>query len=280
MIVVGGGVTGIEYATMFATLGVQVTVVDGRERLLDGCDREVVDALLDRARSVGIVFRLGEEVVGVDRLVHEMVAVQLENGKQLIGETALFCVGRIGNTEHLNLQAAGLEPDERGRLWCNENHQTWVPHIYGAGDVIGFPSLAGVSMEQGSHAVCCIFEQHRDRCEQTPCALFTIPEISMVGRNEEQLTAERVPFDAEVTRFPEIPCSPFAGDKTGMLKLLFHRDTRELLGVHSIGEMATEIVQMGQAVMAFGGTIDYFHDMTFHYANVTEPAGAEEVLTV
>lgn len=280
MIVVGGGTTGVEYATLFATLGVQVTVVDGRERLLDFCDREIVDALLDHARSLGVVFRLGEEVIGVDRLQNETAAVCLEGGEQLIGETVLVCVGRVGNTDELNLQAAGLEPDERGRLWCNEDHQTWASHIYGAGDVVGFPAQAGVSTEQGSREVCCAFDRECGQHEQTPSTLFAIPEISLVGRNEEDLTAESVPYEVDVVRFQDIPSGHLDGGETEMTKLLFHRDTRELLGVHSIGEMATEIVQIGQVVMAFGGSVDYFHEMTFNYARVAEPADAEEMLTV
>jgi len=270
MIVVGGGVIGIEYAIMFATLGVQVTVVDGRERLLDFCDREIVDVLLYHARSQGMILRLGEEVVGIDRLQHGMVGVQLESGKRLIAENALFSVGRVGDTENLNLAAAGLEPDERGRMWCNEDHQTWVPHIYGVGDVVGFPALASVSMEQGRRAVCHAFGQPFEGCKHMPYGLFTIPEISMVGKNEEQLTAEHVPYEVGVAQFREIARGHILGDKTGMLKLLFHRETRKLLGVHCIGESATEIIHVGQTVMAFGGTIDYFRDTVFNYPTIAE----------
>lgn len=270
MIVVGGGVIGIEYAIMFATLGVQVTVVDGRERLLDFCDREIVDVLLYHARSQGMILRLGEEVVGIDRLRNGMVGVQLESGKRLIAENALFSVGRVGDTENLNLPAAGLEPDERGRVWCNEDHQTWVPHIYGVGDVVGFPALASVSMEQGRRAVCHAFGQPFEGCVHMPYGLFTIPEISMVGKNEEQLTAERVPYEVGVAQFREIARGHILGDKTGMLKLLFHRETRKLLGVHCIGESATEIIHVGQTVMAFGGTIDYFRDTVFNYPTIAE----------
>jgi NAD(P) transhydrogenase len=270
MIVVGGGVIGIEYAIMFAILGVQVTVVDGRERLLEFCDREIVDALLYHARSLGMMFRLGEEVIQIDRLEQDLVAVQLESGKRLIGETVLFSVGRVGDTQDLNLPAAGLEPDDRGRLWCNDSHQTWVPHIYGVGDVVGFPALASVSMEQGRRAVCHAFSQPFDSCKQMPYGLFTIPEISMVGKNEQELTAEHVPYEVGIARFREIARGHIVGDQTGMLKLLFHRETRALLGVHCIGETATEIVHIGQTVMAFGGTIDYFRDTVFNYPTMAE----------
>ena len=230
MIVVGAGVIGIEYAIMLATLGVQVTVVDGRERLLDFCDTEIVDTLIYHARSLGIVFRLGEDVVGIQKLPQGMVFVQLESGKRLVSETVLFTVGRVGDTADLNLHAAGLEPDERGRLWCNENHQTWVPHIYGAGDVVGFPALASVSMEQGRRAVCHAFGQPFEACQQLPYGLFTIPEISMVGQTEQKLTADCVPYEVGIARYREIARGHIIGDTTGMLKILFHRHTRKAVG--------------------------------------------------
>ncbi|MCH8828300.1 MAG: Si-specific NAD(P)(+) transhydrogenase [Planctomycetes bacterium] len=270
MIVVGGGVIGIEYAIMFATLGVQVTVVDGRERLLEFCDREIVDALLYHARSLGMVFRLGEDVIGIERPNPQTAVVHLESGKRLIGESVLFSVGRIGDTAALDLPAAGLEPDERGRLWCNEDHQTWVPHIYGVGDVVGFPALASVSMEQGRRAICHAFGEEFKACEQMPYGLFTIPEISTVGLNEEQLTADHVPYEVGVARFREIARGHILGDEIGMLKLLFHRESRKLLGVHCIGETATEIIHIGQTVMAFDGTIDYFRDTVFNYPTMAE----------
>jgi NAD(P) transhydrogenase len=270
MIVVGAGVIGIEYAIMLATLGVQVTVVDGRERLLDFCDTEIVDTLIYQARSLGIMFRLGEDVVGIQKLPQGMVFVQLESGKRLVSETVLFTVGRVGDTAGLNLHEAGLEPDERGRLWCNENHQTWVPHIYGAGDVVGFPALASVSMEQGRRAVCHAFGQPFEACQHLPYGLFTIPEISMVGQTEQKLTADCVPYEVGIARYKEIARGHIIGDTTGMLKILFHRHSRKLLGVHCIGEAATEIVHIGQAVMALGGTIDYFRDTVFNYPTMAE----------
>jgi NAD(P) transhydrogenase len=270
LIVVGGGVIGLEYAIMFATLGVRVTVVDGRERLLEFCDREIVDALLFHCRSLGMVFRLGEDVIGVDRVDSDRVALHLESGKRLIGDSVLFTGGRIGDTAGLNLQAAGLDPDERGRLWCDENHRTLVPHIYGAGDVVGFPALASVSMEQGRRAVCHAFGQPFHACRHMPYGLYTIPEISMVGKSEEQLTKDRVPYEVGIARFREIARGQILGDKLGLLKILFHRTTRKLLGVHCIGETATEIIHIGQSVMAFDGTIDYFRDTVFNYPTMAE----------
>jgi NAD(P) transhydrogenase len=270
LIVVGGGVIGLEYAIMFATLGVRVTVVDGRERMLEFCDREIVDTLLFHGRSLGMVFRLGEDVIGVEHLAGERVAVQLESGKRLIGDSVLFTAGRVGDTDSLNLKAAGLEPDDRGRLWCDENHRTWVPHIYGSGDVVGFPALASVSMEQGRRAVCHAFGRPFQGCQHMPYGLYTIPEISMVGKSEEQLTKERVPYEVGIARFREIARGQILGDKLGMLKILFHRASRKLLGVHCVGETATEIIHIGQSVMAFDGTIDYFRDTVFNYPTMAE----------
>jgi NAD(P) transhydrogenase len=270
MIVVGGGVIGLEYASMFARLGVRVTVVDGRERVLEFCDREIVDTLLFHGRSLGMVFRLGEDVIGMDKITGDRVALQLESGKRLISDSVLFTAGRVGDTDELNLPAAGLEPDERGRLWCDENHRTWVPHIYGVGDVVGFPALASTSMEQGRRAICHAFGLAFQGCQHMPCGLDTIPEISMVGKNEEQLTKAHIPYEVGIARFSDIARGQVVGDKMGLLKLLFHRATRKLLGVHCIGETATEIVHIGQSVMAFDGTIDCFRDTVFNYPTMAE----------
>ncbi len=270
MIVVGGGVIGLEYAIMFATLGVQVTVVDGREQLLEFCDHEIIDTLLHQARSQGMTFRLGESVTDIHEPKPGLVAVELESGKRLLGETVLFSVGRVGDTAALRLQRAGLAADDRGRLKCNKHFQTEVPHIYAVGDVVGFPALASTSMEQGRRAVCHMLGREFDPCQHMPYGLFTIPEISMVGRNEQQLTADRVPYEVGIARFSEIARGQIAGDTTGMLKLLFHRESRKLLGVHAIGESATEIIHIGQAVMALDGTIDYFRDTVFNYPTMAE----------
>lgn len=270
MIVVGGGVIGLEYAIMFATLGVQVTVIDGRSQLLDFCDREIIETLLHHARSLGMVFRLGESVVSIREPKPGRVAVELESGKRLLGETVLFSVGRTGDTDALRLDRAGLEVDKRGRIACNSQFQTAVPHIYAVGDVVGFPALASASMEQGRHAACHMLGREFEPCQFMPYGLFTIPEISMVGQNEEQLTDARVPYEVGIARFSEIARGQIVGDVTGMLKLLFHRETRKLLGVHVVGEAATEIVHIGQAVMKLGGTIDYFRDTVFNYPTMAE----------
>lgn len=270
MIVVGGGVIGLEYAIMFAILGVEVTVVDGRERLLDFCDREIIDTLLYHARSLEMVFRLGEDVVGMDKQQNDTVVVHLESGKRLIADTALFSAGRVGDIDELNIGATGLETDERGRLWCNDDFQTWQPHIYGVGDIVGFPALASTSMEQGRRAVCAMFGQQYDHVNQLPYGLYTIPEISMYGKTEQELTKECVPYEVGVARFNEIARGHIAGDTHGMMKILFHRETKKLLGVHCIGETATELTHIGQAVMAFDGTIEYFRDTVFNYPTMSE----------
>ena len=270
MIVVGGGVIGIEYAIMFAILGVTVTVVDGRERLLEFCDREIIDTLLHHARSLGLILRLGENVVEIEKRSPGVVAVELESGKRLVAETVMFSVGRIGDTADLNLTAAGLEVDNRGRMECSEDHQTAVSHIYAVGDVIGFPALASVSMEQGRRAVCHALGQPFVGRKQMPYGLFTIPEVSVFGQSEQELTADRVPYEMGVSRFNEIARGQIMGDQTGLLKLLFHRESLKLLGIHCIGESATEIVHIGQAVMEHGGTLEYFRDTVFNYPTMAE----------
>lgn len=270
MIVVGAGVIGIEYAIMFATLGVRVTVVDGRERVLDFCDREIVDGLLHHARSLGMMLRVGEEVTSIVRSHSGAVAVELESQKRLVADTVLFSVGRTGDTESLNLEAAGLNVCKRGRIEANSDHQTAVPHIYAVGDVIGFPALASTSMQQGRRAVSHAFGQAFEPCTTIPYGLFTIPEISMIGPSEEQLTADRIPYEVGHANFHEIARGQIMGEHVGMLKLLFHRETRVLLGVHIIGDSATELIHIGQAVLAFGGTIDYFCDTVFNYPTLAE----------
>lgn len=270
MIVVGGGVIGLEYGIMFQTLGVQVTVVDGRDQLLPFCDREIVETLQYHSRSIGMVLRLGEDVVETTVRDNDRVAIELESGKRLVAESVLVAMGRCGDTEQLNLTATGLTPDDKGRITCSKHFQTDVPHIYAVGDVVGFPALASASMEQGRRAVRHAFGGDARPSGLMPYGLFTIPEISMVGESEETLTSAHVPYETGVARFREISRGQIAGDRTGMLKLLFHRETRKLLGVHCIGHGATEIIHIGQAVMHFDGTIDYFRDVVLNYPTMAE----------
>jgi NAD(P) transhydrogenase len=272
LVVVGAGIIGLEYASMFAALGVRVTLLDQRPTLLDFADREIVDNLCFHLRQLGTVFRLGEKVVqiGFDP-GRDRVFANLESGKVVHGQGLLYSVGRQANADQLNLGAAGLESDARGRLKVNENYQTAVPHIYAAGDVIGFPALASTSMEQGRLAGCHMFAQptHIPGI-LIPYGVYTIPEISMVGYTEEQLTHEKTPYEVGLAHYAELAKAQMLGDDQGLLKLLFDPKSLRLLGVHAIGERAAEIIHIGQAVLAFQGTIDYFRDTVFNYPTLAE----------
>lgn len=271
-IVVGAGVVGIEYASFLATLGTEVTLIDQRPGILDFVDREIIEALCYHLRQTGMTFRLGEKVtrVGIDEQ-RDRVFAELESGKRVAAEMLLYAVGRQANGDQLNLEAAGLQADSRGRLSVNQSLQTAVPHIYAVGDVIGFPALASTSMEQGRLASCHMFGvPFAHMPELFPYGIYTIPEISMVGRTEEQLTAKKVPYEVGIAKYAELAKSMMLGDKNGMLKLLFERNTHELLGVHAIGERATEIIHIGQAVLSYGGKVDYFRDAVFNYPTLAE----------
>lgn len=272
--VVGAGVIGCEYASMFAALGVRVTLIDKRPRLLPFVDEEICDALAYHLRENRVTLRLGEEVSGIERIEDDhavRVKIQLASGKQVITEKALYSIGRTGNTSRLNLEAAGLKTDSRGRLSVNANYQTSVPHIYAVGDVIGFPSLASTSMEQGRLAACHAFGvETRSVPELFPYGIYTIPEISMVGRNEEELTQQGVPYEIGKARYREIARGQIIGDSTGLLKLIFSSVDRKLLAVHIIGEGASDLVHIGQAVLAFGGKVDYFIETVFNYPTLAE----------
>ena len=272
--VVGAGVIGCEYASIFATLGVRVTLIDKYPRLLTFVDSEIVDALVYHLRRNRVIFRLGEQVTQIEPIDDERgqrVRIYLASGKQIVSEKALYSIGRTGQTAGLNLEAIGITPDERGRIKVNECFQTEVPHIYAVGDVIGFPSLASTSMEQGRLAACHAFDiEAKLLPELFPYGIYTIPEISTVGRNEEDLTESSVPYEVGKAQYREIARGQIIGDSTGLLKLIFHLETRKLLGVHIIGEGAAELVHIGQAVMAYGGPVDYFLDTVFNYPTLAE----------
>ncbi len=272
--VVGAGVIGIEYATIFATLGVRVTLVDKRDRLLPFIDREITDSLAYQMHQHRVTLRLGEEVSRIEPFTDdkgERVRITLASGKQIVSEAALYSIGRTGATDGLELKAAGVVPDERGRLKVNEHYQTNQPHIYAVGDVIGFPSLASTSMEQGRLAACHAFGQPADSVPGLfPYGIYTIPEISTVGKNEEELTADGIPYEIGKAQYREIARGQIIGDSAGLLKLIFNLDTRELLGVHIIGEGASELVHIGQAVLAHKGKIDYFVNTVFNYPTLAE----------
>ncbi len=271
--VVGGGVIGLEYASIFASLGVRVTLIDKRRRLLPFIDAEIVDALVYNLRQRRVTFRLGEEVSGIEVLddARESVRIQLASGKKIVAEKALYSIGRTASTASLNLEAAGIEPGKRGMLVVNENYQTQIDNIYAVGDVIGFPSLASTSMQQGRHASCHAFKHKIDQmADLFPYGIYTVPEISVVGKNEIELTEEGIPYEIGIAKYQEIARGQICGDKNGLLKLIFHIETRKLLGVHIIGEGASELIHIGQAVMAFGGQIDYFVTTVFNYPTLAE----------
>ena len=272
IIVVGGGVIGVEYTSMFAALGIRVTLIEKRGRLLEFADQEIIESLSYHLRDSRVTMRLGEEVDSVEELPEGGVVAHLESKKRIQGDALLYAVGRSGNVEALNLANAGIEADSRGRIPVDKDYRTKTPNVFAVGDVIGFPSLASVSMEQGRIAVARAFNDNSAHSDPTyyPYGIYTIPEISFIGKTEEQLTDEDVPYEVGVAYYREIARGQIRGDTTGRLKIVFHRETRHLLGVHIIGEGASELLHIGQAVMALGGKLDYFIDTVFNYPTLAE----------
>ncbi len=271
LIVVGGGVIGVEYACMFATLGVRVIIVEKRPRLLEFADTEMVEALSYHMRDRRATMRLSEEVESVEELPDGKVAANLASKKRIVADALLYAVGRAGNVEPLDLPAAGLTADDRGRIKVDQDFRTSVPHIFAVGDVIGFPSLASVSMEQGRIAAARAFglDVHSDPAGY-PYGIYTIPQISFIGKTEEQLTDEDVPYEVGIAYYREIARGQITGHVDGRLKLLFHRETLELLGVHIFGEDAAELLHIGQAVLLLKGKISYFKNTVFNYPTLAE----------
>jgi NAD(P) transhydrogenase len=270
MIVAGAGVIGIEYVSMFAALGTKVTVVEQRDRMLEFCDIEVVEALKYHLRDLAVTFRFGESVASVETHPEGAVAT-LRSGKKILADTVMYSAGRQGVSDNLNLPAAGLSADERGRIKVDEHFRTIVEHIYAVGDIIGFPALAATSMEQGrlaAHHAC--GEPVPPMDTHPPIGIYSIPEISFIGRTEDQLTADNVPFEVGVSRYRELARGQIIGDSYGVLKLLVSIDDRKLLGVHVFGTGATELVHIGQAVMGCGGTVDYLVEAVFNYPTLAE----------
>jgi NAD(P) transhydrogenase len=270
MIVVGGGVIGSEYATVLSAVGVRVTLVESRPRLMEFIDDEIAENLQFRMRDLGIRLRLGESVAKIE-IVDDHVEATMASNKKITADTLMYCIGRQGATEALNLKAAGLAADNRGRMKVNEFYQTAVPHIYAAGDVIGFPALAATAMEQGRLCACHMFKQITQPASPLfPYGIYTIPEISMVGETEQSLTKNNVPYEVGLARYREIARGQLIGDPNGMLKLLFHSESHRLLGVHAIGTGATELIHIGQTVMAAGMPMDYFVESVFNYPTLAE----------
>jgi NAD(P) transhydrogenase len=269
LVVVGAGVIGIEFASMFAALGTKVTVVDGRREMLDFCDREIVEALTYHLRELGVIFRFGEIVTTVKPHGADTLTT-LASGKQIVAEAVLYSAGRQGATGELALENAGLEADERGRIPVGPTYRTAADHIYAVGDVIGFPSLASTSAEQGrvASADACGFQARP--VGDLPFGIYAIPEISYVGKTELELTEAAIPYEVGVAHYRELARGQIMGETTGLVKLLVSPGDHKLLGVHAFGASATEVVHIGQAVMGLGGTIDFLVDTVFNYPTLAE----------
>ena len=273
LIVVGGGIIGIEYASMFAALQIEVIVVDKRERLLEFLDRESVEELMHQMRRQRVTFRLGEAVERLELTpgTSPRAIVYLESGKSIVGDQILFSVGRIGAAGRLNLEAVGLTPDARGRLTVDQQFRTAVPHIFAVGDVIGYPSLASTSFLQGRLAACYAFDvEVGPMSEHLPIGIYAMPEVSAIGPPEHELTQKKIPYETGIARYREIARGQILGDDSGFLKLLVHREDQRLLAVHAVGTGATELIHIGQAVMELGGGLQYFLQTVFNYPTLAE----------
>jgi len=271
-IVIGAGVIGLEYASMMAAAGVKVTVIEARDEIMGFVDRELIKHLVEHLSGLGVVFRLGEEVDRVDPDdAAGGVDVHLASGDVVHAAAVLYAVGRQPNSDRLNLDAIGLPVDKRGRIEVDEHYRTALPHVYAAGDVIGFPALASTSAEQGRVAACHMFElPYRHMPDLLPYGIFTIPEMSMVGKHEQELAEAGVPYVVGRAHFRELARAQITGDLTGMLKLIVDPDEHTLLGVHVVGEGAAEIVHIGLAAMFAGGTIENLRDIVFNYPTMAE----------
>lgn len=270
MVIVGAGVIGLEYASMFAAVGTKVTVVERRQGMLEFCDEEIVESLRYHLRDLAVTFRFGESVAAVETHGGRTITV-LESGKRIPADTVLYSAGRHGLTSDLELANAGLEADARGRIAVGPDFRTKVEHVFAVGDVIGFPALAATSMEQGRLAAYAAFGESASTLgELLPIGVYTIPEISYVGRNETQLTEASIPYEVGISRYRELARGQILGDSYGMLKLLVSLEDRRLLGVHVFGTNATEIVHIGQAVMGNAGTVGYLVDAVFNYPTLAE----------
>lgn len=269
--VIGGGVIGVEYATIFSALDVPVTLIDPKQSILDFIDREVVDDFLHQMRDRGMQLRLGTSVSEV-AVMSDRAEVTLEDGRVVRSEMVLYAAGRSGNTAGLSLEAIGIEADSRGRVKVDpETFETSVSGIYAAGDVIGFPSLASTSMEQGRVAACHAFGVALPPAPDSfPYGIYSVPEISTVGLSEEQARATGAPYEVGIARFRETSRGHIMGVDSGFLKLIFDRGTRRLLGAHIVGEGATELIHIGQAVINLGGTVEFFVNNTFNYPTLAE----------
>ena len=272
--IVGGGPIGLEYCCTFAALGVRVTLVNKAPSLLAFADEEIVNTLVHYLRQAGVLIRLGEEVSDIEYLRqgdNDGVRIKLASGKQIVSDAVMYCVGRTGNTDSLNLEAVGLQADDRKRLRVDENYQTEADGIYAVGGVIGFPDLVSTSTIQGRLAACHAFgAPTKSYAGLFPYMIKTIPEMSMVGKTETELTEAGIPYEVGRARYQDAVNSVIQGDHEGLLKLLFGIEDRKLLGVHIIGDAAAELIHIGQAVIAHGGEVDYFLETVISYPTFSE----------
>lgn len=271
LLVVGSGVIGLEYATIFKALDVDVSLLETNDFILGFVDKEIVEELIHHLRDCNIHLRMNDQLQKIEKREDGKVVFQLKSGKVIVVDTVMFAAGRQGVTDDLSLDMIGLEADNRGRIKVNEDYQTSLPHIYAAGDVIGFPSLASTSMEQGRHAACHAFGATvHSQPELFPYGIYAVPEISMVGLTEQECDQRGISYEVGIARFREVARGQIIGLREGMLKMLFSIETQKLLGVHIIGEGATELVHIGQAVISLGGTLDYFVQTVFNYPTLAE----------
>ncbi|WP_275666197.1 Si-specific NAD(P)(+) transhydrogenase [Vibrio sp. Isolate23] len=274
IIIYGAGVIGCEYASIFRGLGVKTDLINTRDRLLSFLDNEVSDALSYHFWNSGVVIRNDETYEKIEG-TEDGVIIHLESGKKMRADCILYANGRTGNTDKLNLSAVGLNADSRGQLKVDSNYQTEVEHIYAVGDVIGYPSLASAAYDQGRFVAQAINKGQADGrlIEDIPTGIYTIPEISSVGKTEQELTAAKIPYEVGRSSFKHLARAQIAGKDIGSLKILFHRETKEILGIHCFGERAAEIIHIGQAIMEQKGeanTIEYFVNTTFNYPTMAE----------
>lgn len=274
IIIYGAGVIGSEYASIFRGLGVKVDLINTRDRLLEFLDNEISDSLSYHLWNSGAMIRNGETYERIEG-TEDGVILHLQSGKKMRADCLLYANGRTGNTDRLNLVKVGLTPDSRGQLKVNQNYRTEVEHVYAVGDVIGYPSLASAAYDQGRFVAQAISngEAQGQLIDHIPTGIYTIPEISSVGKTEQELTAEKVPYEVGRSQFKHLARAQIAGTEVGSLKILFHRETKEILGIHCFGERAAEIIHIGQAIMeqkGEGNTIDYFVNTTFNYPTMAE----------
>ena len=271
--IIGCGVIGIEYASMFAKLGVEVTIIDGRDRPLEFLDSEILDELIIQIKKMGVVFKLNENVQDIEIIKDEQraVLIHLKSGKRVLSELAILCAGRKGSTENLNLEKVNVNVDDRDRIIVDKKFRSSTKNIFAAGDVIGFPSLAATSFEQGRLASLHMFKKNTNLMSPNfPVGIYSIPEVSMVGQNENQLIAKNIPYETGIARYKEISRGNILDDKVGLLKLIVHRDTKQILGVHILGTNATELIHIGQCAIELEGGLEYFLNSVFNYPTLAE----------